>query len=449
MSGRALKLRIRENRMARIGKVALIGLAALGLLYVVSWLQTPTPAQRETLAKMSQAEPTPAGSNAFVDAWTIDYDLDAAERARIARADVARYDPTRPQASSFTPGVAEGKQSQDLAYLDERLCVRDGGSCLQRVQQQRASIQALLQPHAGLLARTRAVLEKHDYLASPFPPGPGMPMLVQPVARGSALIRTQAALDFDAGRQGDALAATCRLVDGWRKWLRAPEFPVDQMIGTAEIATTLELQASMLAQMPADAPRIAECDNMRNLPVLEKSASCRVAKGELRLQQVFVAFGDYANSDPSPARRQLHRALVRPENTLAAAATELRPACEDAFVESLRADVRVPSPTRFSMWQLQCVANLAGCLKLRAPASLPTYQRQLQDYRARMKVMATLWWLRDTAGDTRALADRLADRPQALRQGRPIELVDGRLQIEQFDRAGSLVWSVPLPAGSR
>jgi hypothetical protein len=53
------------------------------------------------------------------------------------------------------------------------------------------------------------------------------------------------------------------------------------------------------------------------------------------------------------------------------------------------------------------------------------------------------------AGDTRSLADRLADRPQALRQGRPIELVDGRLQIEQYDRAGSLVWSVPLPAGSR
>lgn len=435
--------------MARIGKVASIGLAALGLLYVVSWLQTPTSAQRDALVKMSQVEPAPAGSNAFVDAWTIEYDLEPAERERIARADIARYDPTRPQASRFTPGVAKGMQRQDLAYLDERLCLRDGGSCLPRVQQQRAAIQALLQPQGGLLMRTRAVLEKHDYLASPFPPGPGMPMLMQPIARGSALIRTQAALDFDAGRQGDALAATCRLVDGWRKWLRAPEFPFDQMMGTAEIATTLELQASMLALMPADGAPITACEHMRNLPVLEKSATCRVAKGELRMQQVFVAFGDYANSDPSPARRQLHRALVRPEHTLAATASVLSPACEDAFVETLQADVRVPSSARFSFLQLQCVANLAGCMELRRPAALPTYQRQMQDYRARMKVVATLWWLRDTATDTRPVAERLPNRPAALRQGRPIELVDGRLQIEQYDRAGSMVWSVPLPAGLR
>jgi len=435
--------------MARIGKVASIGLAALGLLYVVSWLQTPTPAQREALAAMRQPEPTPAGSNAFVDAWTIDYDLTAAERERIARADIARFDPTRPESIAFTPGVATATQRQQPAYLDERLCLRDGGSCLQRVQQQRAVVQALLQPHAGLLARTRAVLEAHDYLASPFPPGPGMPFLIQPVARGSDLIRTQAALDFNAGRQAEALAATCRLVDGWRKWLHASEFPIDQMIGATQVATTLELQASMLAQMPSDAAPIGACGNMRNVPVLEKSATCRVAKGELRLRQVFVAFGDYANSDPSPARRQLHRALVRPENTVAATASALSPACEDAFVDAMRSDIRVPSPPRFSLLQLQCVANLAGCQELHRPASLPTYQRQLQDYRARMKVMATLWWLRDTATDTRPVAERLPHRPEALRQGRPIALVDGRLQIEQYDRAGSVVWSVPLPAGSR
>ena len=98
----------------------------------------------------------------------------------------------------------------------------------------------------------------------------------------------------------------------------------------------------------------------------------------------------------------------------------------------------------------RCADNAIGCILVRIAApAYGDYAARLQDMGARGRLLATLLWLREHAGDRRPLAERLAARPPALKSpAREIRIVEGgkALAVRMYEQKREKEFVLPLPA---
>lgn len=441
--------------------MVLVLLLVVGAAYAISRLYWPTRAQQRALAQMTAPPPVPAGRNAFADVWLLRYDLAPAERARIAAADAERFNrrdapglagdgTIAGDAPGFASLAAAHHSQEQLRDPDRVLCHPGNDDCLAKVRAAPAKIDALLAAHAGLLQRSRDALERSDYLRTPFRLTYDTPYPIANLGDGMRLMRTAAARAYVRGEHQSALAASCRAAAGWRRWMRQPDLLVDLMVGDAALRDWLALQGQMLAALPAATPLPADCASLREPPPPAVGSLCRVMQREFEFtRSLFDPAGD--GSVVQPGGSGGWTALIyRPEPTLAMIAEVRAWHCSETVRRQLLADTPVrprPSP---SPWRLECLANGLGCqlAGMEYPGMID-YQHRLQDQRARLNLMATLLWLRDQPRGDRPLAARVQARPAALKRGRDIDVVEGRLRIALFERGERAYWELPVPAELR
>lgn len=445
------------KRMLRVLSGLMLALVILaGGLFAASWLFWPTRAQEQALAMLTTPVPEPQGRNAFADVWLLRYDLSPEARERIADADVARfnrsplvYDGTG-LAEPFVSDAKAGREEQRLPPSSDHGCGLRMPDCLERVRGDPDKAAALLAAHAGLLQRTQDALERNDYLRSRFHMRLDMPFAITAMGEGAALMRIDAALAFARGERERGLEKSCRSLVAWRRWMRQPDLLIDAMLGDAAIRAWLELQGQMLAELPADVPLPAACQSLREPPPLANDAMCRVVKREFEFSRPMFEQESHDEAGSLGASGWKKPFVYRPHATQAMIAeTTAWPCREHAEWQRLADQPLTPFPPS-PRWRLECVANAVGCILngLIRP-DMADYLRRLQDQRARLNLMATLLWLREQPVDGRTLARRVAARPLALRQGREIQVVDGRLRIALFDQRDGAHWELPVPAELR
>ncbi|MCL6714069.1 hypothetical protein M8R20_44575 [Pseudomonas sp. R2.Fl] len=450
------------KRMLRTLSGILLALGILaGALYAASWLLWPTRAQKQALAEMTAPLPVPAGRNAFADVWLLRYDLTPAERVRIAADDVERFN--RRGAPAFgadgtvaaeTPGftsAAEGRYpAERLQDPDRVLCESTGVDCLDKVRAKPEQVRALLDAHAGLLQRTRDALENSDYLRMPFRLTYETPFAIAAMSDGMRLMRTDAAQAFVQGDHDAGLTRACRAADAWRRWMREPDLLIDLMMGDAALSGWLDLQGQMLASLPADVPLPAACASLRDPPSLDERSFCRVVQREFEFTRSLIELaGDGAVMQPGEPG-WLTSLAYRKDATLAMMAETRAWHCGGSVRRELLADQRVSERASPGPWRLECASNWFGCqLVAMEYPGMTGYLHRLQDQRSRLNLMATLLWLREQPVDGRTLAQRVAARPVALRQGRDIEVVENRLRVPLFDAGEKTHWELEVPEAVR
>lgn len=450
------------KRMLRTLSGIVLALGILtGALYAASWLLWPTRAQEQALAEMTAPLPVPAGRNAFADVWLLRYDLTPAERARITAGDVERFN--RRGAPAFgadgtvaaeTPGFASAAAgrypAERLQDPDRVLCESTEVDCLDKVRAKPEQVRALLDAHAGLLQRTRDALENSDYLRMPFRLTYETPFAITAMSDGMRLMRTDAARLFVQGDHDAGLTRACRAADAWRRWMREPDLLIDLMMGDSALTGWLALQGQMLASLPANAPLPAACASLRDPPSLDERSFCRVVQREFEFTRSLIELaGDGAVMQPGEPG-WLTSLAYRKDATLAMMAEARAWHCGAVVRRDLLADQPVSAPAPPSPWRLECAANWFGCqLAAMDHAGMTEYQHRMQDLRARQNLMATLLWLREQPREGRSLAQRVAARPLALKQGRDIRVIDGHLRMPLFERRNAAYWELAVHAELR
>lgn len=442
------------KRMLQVLSGLMLALVILvGVLFAASWLFWPTRAQEQALAMLTTPAPEPQGRNAFADVWLLRYDLSPEARERIAAEDVARFNrrPVVPDdaapAEPFVSGAEAGHREEKLPPSSDHGCGLRAPDCLGRVRNAPDKAAALLSAHAGLLQRSRDALEHNDYLRNRFRMQVDMPFAIAAMSDGAALMRIDAALAFVRGERERGMESTCRSVVAWRRWMRQPDLLIDAMMGDAAIRGWLELQGQMLVELPVGAPLPAVCRSLREPPPLADDAMCRVIKREFEFSRPMFerdGTGGAATWGASTGRKIPF--VYRPHATQAMIAETMTWPCGEAAHRQRLVDQPVTIPAPAAQLRLECVANSMGCIlnDIGRPAMAP-YQHRLQDQRARLNLMATLLWLREQPVDGRTLAQRVAARPVALRQGRDIEVVEDRLRIPLFDAGEKAYWELAVP----
>ncbi|MGX5732020.1 hypothetical protein ACWKWK_15995 [Pseudoxanthomonas beigongshangi] len=450
------------KRMLRVVSGVVLGVLVLaGALFATSRLHWPTRAQQRALAEMTTPLPVPAGKNAFADVWLLRYDLTETERTRIAGEDVERFNrrgvpgfAADGTVSDETPGftsVAEGRYPQEKLHDPGRvLCNAGNDDCLGKVRAEPARIDAILVAHAGLLERTRDALERNDYLRTPFRLTYDTPLAIAGLNDGMRLMRTAAARAYVRGETVSALAETCRATAAWRHWMRHPDLLLDLMMGDAALRGWLALQGQMLASLPADVSLPAACASLREPPPPGGASLCQVARREFAFARSLLDLAGDGKAMRPGESGWLDSLGYRPDATLAMVAEARAWHCGETARRQLLADQpAIPAAPR-SSWRLECVANWFGCrLVAMEYAGMIDYQHRLQDQRARLNLMATLLWLREQPRDGRTLAARVRARPATLRQGRDIQVVEGRLRIPLFEQRDGAYWELDVPAELR
>lgn len=213
-----------------------------------------------------------------------------------------------------------------------------------------------------------------------------------------------------------------------------------------------QLLAEMLAELPSDHPLPPSCAAAVVPAAAEELRLCTAMRGEFALSsEVMRRSSAQAAVEGSAISRLLTPVLFDVEATLADNAMTFAPACLEEELRRIEADRKDTGwASRRGPGRLQCAGNPVGCILAESvgPAAYSHYALRAQDQGARLKVLATLLWLRQQAGDGRTLESLLAERPPALKSPtREIEVgQDGRsLRIRQFDATRGEYWTIPLP----
>lgn len=434
--------------MRRMLKWLGTAVVAVAAIVVLSWLagraSGPGRMQREALALM-QAPWAAPGSNAFDALWLLPYPVDDADMAGIVERDAARLRAAPPPggdgwtgASAFRSEAATHHPVQ-LPDRDDRarLCTAYGEDCLIRVRADLPAYQALLERHAGLFQRV-AALERHGHVANRFPARMDMPFPPLDLARAGT---THAAVLFAQGDLDAGLAVACRDLATWRRLAANSDMLVVAMMGVSASDAGGRLIAGMLSELPADHAVPGACRAALRPPQPEELTLCQAMRGEFA----------YATGARASLAQRPHPLLYNETKSRGMAALRLADACMPQARDRIAADQPFPAPPAPRPTPLACVDNLVGCIldSIAAPA-YAQYSTRALDHGARLRLLAALLWLRDTASDRRPLAARLAELPQPLRSpARPLQPgSDGAsLRVRQYDApAADDDWfELPLP----
>lgn len=437
--------------MRTLSKCLAISAAAVVLVGAgLFWAARSQGRDAETRSRIEMlAVPAPAvGRNAFPALWTFGYRVPEDRIEAVASEDVERFrrqlaDGTVP---ATAPGVVAAGRFDDLLAADGDAspgwCTSRETDCLQRVRADRDGFARRLEPLAPVLRQADA-LEGYGHYASGFPPhlhAPFPPKLSDAVR----VPMTAHALAFVRGDTRLALAGVCRSVAGWRRLVPHSDSLVISMLAINAVDGYSRLFAGMLAELPADTVLPAECGAAFAPPGQGEIGVCAAVKGEFAMQRALIR-------DPSASMAMpwYHELAYDRDATEGQAAEFLSIGCDARGQALIAADRPVPPAPSATPYQFECLANVTGCLL--ASVATPDYARYLrraQDHGMRLRLMATLLWLRENRGDRRPLATRLAARPAAMRSlVRAIELDDGGrgLRIALYEHGDDARWQVPLP----
>ncbi|MCD9028079.1 hypothetical protein LDO26_07640 [Luteimonas sp. BDR2-5] len=426
-------------------------LVVLAVVWLASRLRGAPPGQRAALATM-QATWIPPGRNAFDAVWLLRWDVPEAPRAAIVARDMSALQarPAWPTGSNepFVSSAAAGYADLRPVQATVAPCGAREDGCLARVRADLPAYAALVEANATLIARIGA-LAQYDHYRSKLPPRLDAPL---PELGHAGLAITAHAVHFAQGRYDLALDGVCRDIATWRRLGVHSDSLVVRMLGIA-LATDGHgrLLADMLQVLPRDHALPGACAAALAAPSSGEADLCPAMRGEFAWASPITRL----LADPAtPADERPSTLLFDVDATLALQAANMADACSEATRVALASDLPAPLPApRRSVWlRLECAANAVGCIlgDIAAPDYIE-YQHRAQDQNARLQLLATLAWLRDTAGDgarDAMPAERIAHRPAALRSpARDIEVAaDGRaIRIAQYATARGAYWQLPLP----
>lgn len=405
---------------------------------------------------LDSREPAP-GKNAFAAFWLMTYDVPENARRALVAEDAERI------ASMPETHDADGNLSfQKFQYAAEgrfafiappesdwqKFCRSREPGCLDKVRADPAGYARLLAKHAPLVAQASDLRSYGHYLTL-VPLRADMPL---PSFHYALAPMTRNAADFAAGNVDAALADVCENAAAWRRIGANSDMLIARMIGISFVANGYaRLFADMLAELPVDHPLPAVCKAAFAAPAPEEGSLCRAMKGESRFIREGLAAGIETRRRSGASVADSYFPLVYDQRmTEARLAPEHAYACSDQVRESVSADLRA-KPYLADGIGFDCFGNPVGCALARIGSGdgYVEYIRRGQDYQARLRLMATLLWLRESADDGRTSEQRLRERPAVLvAAGHPFELADdGRwLRSTPFERRDADLWQLPMPA---
>jgi len=438
----------------RIGLVLLALIVISAILWTISRALYPTAEQRKAVAEMKLGEP-PAGKNAFAALWTLDRAVPPEEMAQVIERDAGQIaelpqfpDPDDAEATEF---VSAAKQYPDLSPSpeDQQLfCNHERGDCLEKIAADLPGYRALVKRNRELLDRIEA-LAGYDFVRQQLPWNMSFATLPLGHARLSS---TRHALWFAEGRVENALAASCRAIDTWRRLGASGDTLILRLVANAFAARNHgKLLAEMLAEILVDHALPAECEQALVPPSAQELSLCTAMRGEFELMTETTGPMLEQVKDQSLWQTLNFSLLYDAEATEAAQAQNLAPICAERELERIAADRReVDRQKAPGVWRFACFGNLAGCLmSSTTAASYRRYRLRMQDFGARIELLATLAWVRENADRSDRLEALLGQRPDALKSPtRQVEIgEDGdSLQIRMFEDLDGETWSLPLPS---
>lgn len=444
----------------RVGLAILALLAIMAVLWAISRALYPTEAQREALAVMQLPAP-PEGENAFAAMWTLNRAVPPEAMQQVIETDAARIAglpqfPDRDNAGAFEFDSA-AEQYPDLSPSPgdrDLFCNHERDDCLDKVAADIPAYRALVERNRDLLDRIDA-LANYDYVRQLLPWHMSASIVVP---SNAGLSSTRHALWFLDGRVDDALAASCRGIDTWRRLGASGDTLILRLIANAFAARNHgRLLAEMLAELPIDHPLPPECKPALVAPTAQELSLCTAMRGELEMiGETWPALMDQAN-------QAFHSMLgsrigYNFEASHAALAQRLAPICSGREIERIAADdpdIERPAPETNSIWRFECIGNYIGCATTSIAASAPgydSYRLRMKDFGARIELLTTLSWLRENADRSDRLEALLDQRPDALKSPtRQVEIGEhgGSLRVRMFHDQHGDTWSVPLPEALR
>ena len=428
------------------------------VLWTVSRVQGPSAEQERALAMMEQPWHLD-GRNAFAALWLLQYDVPESEQAAVAAEDsqrvatiAERWESTPVHDGDTVPALvfksAATDRYQDLSPNAQDLAMfcgtREAG-CYSKVTENFDAYSALITRNEALLARI-ADLSKYDYYKNEFPNHFTTPM---PRLDLGKLRLTQHAVQFATGDLDGALDATCSDIATWRRLGANSDTLIARMIGIAYSTDSYgRLLADLLDSTPQDFALPQSCTEALMPMSPQELSLCQPLRTELKFSVVA------GNMKPHWLDRLLSSLLYDEHMTRAARAEGLEPSCSTATMQRIAGDI-APTPdtaiARPAPSRMQCVSNILGCMLMdMGPSAYIDYERRAQDQGARIQLLATLLWLRDSIDgqNEMPLTERLALRPAELKSPtRDIEVSeDGNaIRIRQFDTKSGEYWQIPLP----
>lgn len=427
---------------------------SLLLLVAVLWSWSRirgVPADAVAARGILQTPWQPQGRNAFPAVWLLRYDVPESAQDSLVAQDMARiraWPEPAPQSAAVAigePASAAGVRYRDLSPTTQDLdmfCKPRESSCLQQVRADVPRYTALVARNERLLARISA-LSSYDFYKSGLPDRIDAPL---PSFQLGRLLPTKHALDFARGDIDTAMGGVCRDLITWRRLGSKSDSLIMRMIGIAYSTDgEAKLLAEMFAGLPQDHPVPQICRDALLPAHPEELSMCRPMQGEFRYSEAAMKL---VGSSPDPMSNSI---LYNAEMTIGDQALAFAPLCTQKELQAYTNDPAIrASPPSLGYLRLVCVSNVAGCIL--GDIARPSYSQYLlrsQDHGARLKVLATLLWLRDHPEDRRPIEERLAGRPPEFRSPtRDIELSDDgkSLRIRQFDAGRSEYWEIPLPS---
>ena len=440
----------------RLGLAALALLAIAAILWAISRALYPTEEQRDALAVMQRPAP-PEGNNAFAALWTLDRAVPMEDMPRVLKRDAARIAglPQFPDAdgTGTFDFASAARQYPDLAPSTgdrDLFCNHERDDCLDKVATDIPAYRALVERNRELLDRIDALAD-YDYVRQQLPWHMSASI---PVPIRAGLSSTRHALWFIDGRVDDALHASCRAIDTWRRLGASGDTLILRLLANAHAARNYgKLLAEMLARLPVDHALPPSCDRALAPPSPWELSTCTAMRGEFELIETTTpAMLEEAN-DPLFSMLAL-RIGYNVKASQAALAEGLAPICSDGEIQRIAADdpeIERPAPENHSIWGFECIGNYIGCAITSIAATAPaydSYRLRMQDFGARLELLATLAWLRENADRPDRLDGLLDLRPDALKSPtRQVEIGENgeSLRIRMFVDFEGETWSVPLP----
>ncbi len=433
-------------------------LVAAVLLLVGTWLLSrmrgPSSPQTAAMALLQQRPPTAPGGNAFAAIWLLPFKVPDARLQALAEADFALGTSVVTPAGygMDVPWVHKGLEPFETLFpspADKALvCEASEADCLDRVRSDPVAYDGLIERNQVLLDRIVA-LQAYGYYRSPESAAPEE-VLWSP-SHFANYDLTRIAWQFSRGETDAALVGACDGAGSWRQLAAHSDSRTTRMTGSKHFEGYASLLARMLQELPLSYDMPASCVLAFAPASVADASICEAMRGE------FSAFTRHLRGTGSPTgvypRRfgstVQHNTLVfDSEKTLGVFAAGNAWACSETTKTALQNDVRVhPSREGESLWRLDCVANVAGCvLSDRAFPAFYQLQWSAQDHAARLDLIAALLWLHNNGNPEKSRQLQLLDYWSAHHPGdREIRFEnEGRVVALELYESTRHWWSVPF-----
>jgi hypothetical protein len=437
--------------MRRILRVVVIGMLALMVVVgaLFSWyrMRGPSASERAALDRLERVQRPAQGRNAFPLLWFLARDIPdsaidtqmAADvetvRKRLATADVVLY---------IGPS---GTVLPQPDWDDPALCTRRETECLALVAAKRDQTRAALAKYERMLARAQS-LEQADFLWTDFPldfraPDAGITASVQ----AQNLWLSSLALQFLDGDHRGALDGVCRNAKTWRRLRASTNSMISDFVSIVLVDRSVRLFADMLAAAP-EQPTPTSCSEA--FRPIETADVDRCAELGAEVEMGRNMFQPALLAQQSYWERISVAATVDVEQTAALKAEQFSLYCGETAQRRMLADQHVdPSPLQHSIWRMECIANVAGCVlgEMGVDAYVP-YDARILDYLAHVRLAATLLWLHQPPLTAASLGDKVAQLPAELRSAHhPSGIDTGKrvLFVKNWDPHREEMFELPLP----